>query len=397
MNIILIEGEHHSVHSFLYEIDRKNLVGKTKVQSPNRYNKRLGYKAGGFDGIDPEQLLANDLLATQVHVGDYICNVAYRGVLKRLLEVLREQPKPNVTLQSVIRAVTRAMDNTDIYVNCTCPDFCLHEDTMIKLLNNEVVSVKDLLNKFNNNEEIWVYSTDKNGDFKPGKVTDVWISGYSSKMIKVTLDNDKYVITTPNHKFMLRDGSYCEAQNLTKDMSLMPLYFSYHKVKSIEVIDYENPIPVYDLTVKNWNNFYVDAGVILHNCYRFAYWATKYDYKYGPPQNIPANKTNPTDNIGSVCKHLTALLSNKRWLVKVSSIVNNFIKSNIEDVREALGVTEDEMYVFSRKPKKSDNKLIEPSVTLDGNEEDIGQAPDIEIPEDEINNSEIEDNEEDEV
>lgn len=255
MNIILIEGEHHSVHSFLYEIDRKNLVGKTKVQSPNRYNKRLGYKAGGFDGIDPEQLLANDLLATQVHVGDYICNVAYRGVLKRLLEVLREQPKPNVTLQSVIRAVTRAMDNTDIYVNCTCPDFQ----------------------------------------------------------------------------------------------------------------------------------------------YRFAYWATKYDYKYGPPQNIPANKTNPTDNIGSVCKHLTALLSNKRWLVKVSSIVNNFIKSNIEDVREALGVTEDEMYVFSRKSKKSDNKLIEPSVTLDGNEEDIGQSPDIEIPEDNLNNSEIEDNEEDEV
>ena len=74
---------------------------------------------------------------------------------------------------------------------------------------------------------MWVYSTDKQGDFKPGKVTNVWISGKANKMVKVTLDNDKEIITTPNHKYMMRDGSYKKAEDLSENDSLMPLYFSY--------------------------------------------------------------------------------------------------------------------------------------------------------------------------
>lgn len=108
-------------------------------------------------------------------------------------------------------------------------DFCLEENTSIKLLNGQVVSVKQLKDMFDNNEELWVYSTDENGDFKPGKVNDVWISGVSDKMVKVTLDNGKEIITTPNHKYMMRDGSYKEAQDLVEYDSLMPLYFSYSK------------------------------------------------------------------------------------------------------------------------------------------------------------------------
>ena len=77
-----------------------------------------------------------------------------------------------------------------MYIHCTCPDFCLHEDTKIKLLNNEVLSIKDIYERFKNNEELWVYSVDENGDFKPGKVTDVWISGKVKNLIKVILDND---------------------------------------------------------------------------------------------------------------------------------------------------------------------------------------------------------------
>lgn len=46
-------------------------------------------------------------------------------------------------------------------------------------------------------------------------------------MVKVTLDNGKEIITTPNHRYMLRDGSYEEAQNLREGQSLMPLYFRY--------------------------------------------------------------------------------------------------------------------------------------------------------------------------
>lgn len=483
--------------NILNEITRKNLVGKSKKQSPDRYNRRLGYTPKSYKGIDTSRLFNDDIIIIQVPVGDYICTVAFKGMLEHLKAVVDKQPTPKVTLQSVIRAMNIAIDDTDLLVDCTCPDFCLHEDTQIKLLNGEIYSIKDIKSKFDNNEELWVYSVDENGDFKPGKVTDVWISGYTNQMIKITLDNGKEIITTPNHRYMLRNGSYEEAQNLSVGQSLMPLYFNYHngyesvkinsenniwrsvyklvsgellddeskerrfrnlrkiaiigaskpkskhmkqsisesmkqrysqmtkdkrkhytehlnnpetqrkskigryryaldyivnnglslnsenyykykrksdpkietyfnsfdelieyfglqyynhRISSIELINYENPIPVYDLTVDKWNNFYVDAGVILHNCYRFAYWATKYGYKYGKPETRPSKITNPNDKLGAMCKHLDALLGNKKWVTKVASTFNSFIKENEDKVRKALGVSEDEFKIA--KPSK---------------------------------------------
>jgi hypothetical protein len=47
-----------------------------------------------------------------------------------------------------------------------------------------------------------------------------------AKVIEVGIDNGKSVVCTPEHKFMLRDGSYKEARYLNKGDSLMPFYTS---------------------------------------------------------------------------------------------------------------------------------------------------------------------------
>lgn len=70
--------------------------------------------------------------------------------------------------------------------------------------------------------------------------------------------------------------------------------------------------------------------------YRYSYVATQNGYKYGEPQTIPADQTNPDDDIGSTCKHLDLLLSNKRWLTKAASVVNSFIKAYPEKSAEYL-------------------------------------------------------------
>lgn len=113
----------HSNLTSLDEIDRKNLVGKVKAQSPDRYNRRLSYHPSSYIEIDLEQLLTKDSLVAKLPVGDYTCTVAYAGVLSQLSDVLKKQPRPNVTLQSVIRAITQSIDKTDILVDCTCADF----------------------------------------------------------------------------------------------------------------------------------------------------------------------------------------------------------------------------------------------------------------------------------
>lgn len=453
----------------LVEITRKNILGKTKSQTPLRYAKRLSYRSKGYK-LDTSKLLSDDQLVAQVAVGDYICTIEYTGVLATLQQILKTSPVIN--LQSVIRAVTKSFDNPDVRVMCSCPDFCLHEDTQIKLLNGEVVSIKEMKSMFDNKEELWVYSTDNNGDFKPGKVSNVWISGTTTEYIEVTLDNDRIIRTTPNHLYMLRDGSYIRADELRENMSLMPLYFSYHNgyenvklnsikdktvfksiykivseellseqineakdrsnediiqihhsdfnklnnypsnlipmgkhehwmyhcsvamdpqrfekfrnasvvywrsddslleyfnltkynhsVKSIRRVVLDNPEFVYDLEVDNYHNFYVDAGVMLHNCYRYAYTATKFGYKYGDSENRPAKITNPY-NRGGVCKHLAALLANKTWMIKISSEINRFIRSNYDEILDKLGYAHDEVIARSAgRPRMSDDQLKHP-------------------------------------
>lgn len=329
----------------LFEANRTQLINKSKnsEKGRQRYNRRIKSKMANavrdFNSIDMNKLFKDDILAVDVTVhgetDDYKVRMSFGG----FLEILRDQIQKagKLDLRAITRALVIGFNKDDVYIHCTCPDFCLHEDTKIKLLNNEVLSIKDIYERFKKNEELWVYSVDENGDFKPGKVTDVWISGKVKNLIKVILDNDEEIITTLNHRYMLRDGSFLEASSLKEGQSLMPrLNNNYnHKIKRIEIVQLDTEVPVYDLTVDKYNNFYVDAGVILHNCYRFDYYATRNIYNSGEPQDIPSKITNPRDSLGSGCKHILLLLSNTAWLIKVASVINNYIKYTQKNMQKA--------------------------------------------------------------
>ena len=180
---------------------------------------------------------------------------------------------------------------------------------------------------------------------------------------------------------MLIDGSYLSAENLSVNQELMPLYFTksndntewiklnstpnifakitdssitktnlcnYHiYVKNIERITLDNPINVYDLTVDEYNNFYVDAGVILHNCYRFKYWATQADCNYGVPQNRAPRVRNVRNNKGYCCKHILAILYGKRWVQSAAKAWLQYMRANPELT---------EFYIWNKKLKDEDEE-----------------------------------------
>jgi len=598
----------------LQEVTRWEILRRSQRESPDRYMKKAKYSPKDFKNVDFEDLFTNNTFtwSTRVHgESNYIVTISFEGpfdLLKYDLKSMRGKNRwKRITLAMVTKALSTALDTEYLYIDCSCPDFCLEENTQIKLLNNEVYTIKDIYNKFQNNEEMWVYSTDEKGDFKPGKVTDVWISGQVTRLIEITLDNGKTITTTPNHLYMLRNGEYLAAENLQVGQSLMPLYFKQfkgyedvmlnskvksfvsvyktvanevlqneieeaklrsneeciaihhsdfnklnnypsnlkpmgvqehwiyhcnhvkdnpellkkweeaghnywrteegrkrkseemkqtarnywdslsaeerkqrsidyalspesrkrisdskkqywanldettkqehakqfnelvnvsgkavegvknywknmtneeyqakcksmsetrkkypievtdnmrkarsengkksgpanirkcnedkinwvinqvienglilneenyekfrpqyyphyqtakdmgcfnnynHKVKSIKVIELDIPVDVYDLTVDKYNNFYVDAGVILHNCYRFKYWATQADCNYGVPQNTPPKVRNVRNNKGYCCKHILAILYGKRWVQSAAKAWLSYMRAN---------------------------------------------------------------------
>ena len=103
--------------------------------------------------------------------------------------------------------------------------FCFTGDTKVKLVNGTHKTFEELTEEWNKNKTPFeVYSRDENNNIVPGVAYEPRKTREVYEIIELRLDNNKIIKCTPDHRFMLRDGTYKEAKDLTKNDSLMPLY-----------------------------------------------------------------------------------------------------------------------------------------------------------------------------
>jgi len=110
-------------------------------------------------------------------------------------------------------------------------NLCLSINSMVYLINGEKKTLKEIIEKYNSNEKLFVYSYDKkSGKVVPGEITWAGYTRLQTKLVRVYLDNDKFIDCTPDHRFYLRDGiTEVEAQNLKSGDSLLPFYTRQYK------------------------------------------------------------------------------------------------------------------------------------------------------------------------
>lgn len=60
--------------------------------------------------------------------------------------------------------------------------------------------------------------------------------------------------------------------------------------------------------------------------YRFNFFATIDRYNAGDPEMRPTDETNPEGDLGSCCKHGLLVLNKQIWIIKVASVINNYIR-----------------------------------------------------------------------
>lgn len=105
------------------------------------------------------------------------------------------------------------------------PKGCFTGDTKVSLVDGRELTFLELVKEFNEGKVNYVYSMNLDTNkIEPRKITNAWCTQKNAKLIKVTLDNGEVIKCTLNHRFMLRNGEYCEAQDLLPGDSLMPLY-----------------------------------------------------------------------------------------------------------------------------------------------------------------------------
>jgi DNA gyrase/topoisomerase IV, subunit A len=107
---------------------------------------------------------------------------------------------------------------------------CFTGDTKIKMLDGTEKTFVELA-KLPKDEIFYVYSVDKTGEIVIGEGRFSRITKQNAELVEVTLDNGAKIRCTPDHRFLLKDGSYKQAQNLTSEDSLFAGYFDKEKIK----------------------------------------------------------------------------------------------------------------------------------------------------------------------
>lgn len=128
--------------------------------------------------------------------------------------------------------------NRDTEAYLTQPSYgvgCFTGDTKVVSLDGNSYSFKELVDS--GKKELWVYSCLPDGTIVPAKATNPRITRKNANLVAVTLDNGEVIRCTPDHRFLLRDGKYCEAQDLVEGQSLMPGYFSYNSRGYLKIRD----------------------------------------------------------------------------------------------------------------------------------------------------------------
>ena len=101
---------------------------------------------------------------------------------------------------------------------------CFCGDTLVALADGRSLSFKEIVAEQEIGKEHFCYTIRHDGTIGLERIINARMTKANAEVIKVTLGNGETIICTPDHRFMLRDGSYKSAESLTPHDSLMPLY-----------------------------------------------------------------------------------------------------------------------------------------------------------------------------
>jgi ribonucleotide reductase alpha subunit len=145
---------------------------------------------------------------------------------------------------------------------------CIGGNTPINTTEGKI-PVKELVGK-----TPFLYCTDGLGNVYVRQALLVWSKGVK-KTIKVVFDNDDFIECTPDHEFMLSDGTFKKAKDLQNNDSLCVLnkrmlndYLDLSVSGSRRIIRVEESIEqeVFDISMPDYHNFAAN-GVFIHNCW----------------------------------------------------------------------------------------------------------------------------------
>lgn len=136
---------------------------------------------------------------------------------------------------------------------------CFVADTYISLVGEADMTIRKLVEDSAHTHYVYtVNEITQSIEVKP--IVKAFFTKQVNKILQITLDNNKIIECTLDHRFLLNDGIYEAAQNLTTQSAFI---FTSNRIRSLHVVD--KLVDVYDLEIQDNHNFKLSAGLFVHN------------------------------------------------------------------------------------------------------------------------------------
>ena len=116
---------------------------------------------------------------------------------------------------------------------------CFTKDTKVRLSDGRSLSFGDLVEEEKQGKRNYTFTVDKNKRVKIVRIIHPRVTRRNAELIQVTLDNGEKIRSTPDHRYLLKNGAYKEARHLKSGESLMPLYTRLSKKGDAPLTDME--------------------------------------------------------------------------------------------------------------------------------------------------------------
>mgnify|MGYP001586779499 CR=1 FL=1 len=166
---------------------------------------------------------------------------------------------------------------------------CFSGDTKIALADGRNLSLRDLVTESQAGRSHYCYTIRNDGSVGIEKIENPRITKRSAAVVKIVLDNDEDITCTPDHQFMLRNGSYTPANSLTPSDSLMPLNRQLSKKGGrITIEGYEM---IYEPVSNRWifTHLLADRYNLKHGVYDEHLGSHKHHLDFNKLNNNPDN------------------------------------------------------------------------------------------------------------
>ncbi len=171
---------------------------------------------------------------------------------------------------------------------------CFSGSTKVALADGRNITFKQLIKEHKQGIKNYCYTIKENNAVGIAAIKRPRVTRKNVEVIKIVLDNGERIICTPDHKFMLRNGEYKKAMDLTPSDSLMPFRRQLSRLgKRITIKDYEL---VYDNFLNRWifTHILADKHNLENGVYEVEKGAHRHHIDFNKQNNNPNNLTRLT-------------------------------------------------------------------------------------------------------